>query len=159
MRAFTRAWAGLAIAVALSGSVAAGASAAPATAGRPVAAGHPAAAAHGFTFIYTCGGRAFLAPRAYVIACADANDVLVFMHWQAWGFATAFGHGWEAINNCAPTCARGHFIRYPVTVVLWGRNRGLRPRYFTRMTIIYTGRRPRRFPVTRTLRLGRHGPS
>jgi hypothetical protein len=56
----------------------------------------------------------------------------------------------------APSCAQGKYVKYPALTVLWlarpwphhaGR------RYFTRLTMIFTGKRPAHSPVTQTLRL------
>ena len=95
--------------------------------------------------VVNCLGRPQTRPSSFVLTCADANDVLVHLHWVSWGSDAAFATGVEQINNCTPNCAEGKFINYPVLVNLW------RPqplpghpgvRYFSRVTRVYTANRP-----------------
>ena len=83
-------------------------------------------------------------PGQYILACANGGAYLASLHWAAWGSSAAFADGISTFNDCVPSCAAGHGHRFPVLVVLW------RPeplaghvgeRYFTRLTIIYTGSR------------------
>lgn len=49
------------------------------------------------------------------------------------------------INDCVPNCAEGHFHAYPVLITAWRavpRPRHAGQRYFSRLTEIYTGKRP-----------------
>ena len=83
-------------------------------------------------------------PGQYILACADGGAYLASLHWATWGSSAAFADGISTFNDCVPNCAAGHGHSFPVLVVLW------RPaplaghvgeRYFTRLTIIYTGSR------------------
>jgi hypothetical protein len=108
------------------------------------AARQSAAAAGGTTVVVDCLNKTQVRPSTFILACADGNDVLTGMRWVGWA-SEAFATGTEKINNCVPNCAAGTFISYPALITLW------RPeplphhpgvRYFTRMTRIYTGKRP-----------------
>jgi hypothetical protein len=63
--------------------------------------------------------------------------------WTSWTATSALGAGAEQVNNCEPSCAAGKFTAYPVKIEQW------RPRplgsatVFTRMTIWFTGARPK----------------
>jgi hypothetical protein len=117
------------------------------------AAPAPAAAA---TVVVSCLGQGQVRPTGFVLTCADANDYLSKLTWAAWGSTAAFATGTEWMNDCVPSCARGHFHSYAVLAVLW--RAAPRPghageQHYTRLTIIYRGSRPAAFPVTRTLDL------
>ena len=74
---------------------------------------------------------------------------------------TAFGHGFDAINTCTPTCASGHFRLHRVLVVAWGA-RLLSPHhlFFTHLTVIYTAKHPpRHTPRSVTIPITRRGPA
>jgi hypothetical protein len=126
--------------LAAGGTTAALASAAhPAgTAGR-ASAGHAAAS----PVVVSCAGKNQTRPSQFVLACGDGNAGLTHLSWAAWGTSAAFGHGTYEFNDCVPYCAAGHGHHFAVLTALW------RPealpghagtRYFTRLTIIYTGR-------------------
>lgn len=89
--------------------------------------------------LYNCG-TAQVKPSQFTVACADGNAYLTRLHWVSWQ-NVAFATGTEVINNCFPYCAAGKFYRFPVLVSAWRPE--ARPshagRYFTRMTVIYTG--------------------
>jgi len=90
-----------------------------------------------------CLGRAHARPADIVLTCADENTYLhvSWLHWRT----AAFGRGGYYRNTCTPSCARGHTVRYPALVTLWRPVAlpGHRPeRSFTRLTVIFTGRRP-----------------
>ena len=76
--------------------------------------------------------------------CMPANEFVGGMKWTSWT-STAFGAGTLKLNSCTPNCAKGKYINYPILMVLWraepwpGHSGG---RYFSRMTWIYTGKRP-----------------
>jgi hypothetical protein len=93
--------------------------------------------------VVDCARRPVLAPRALVITCADADDYLTQLTWTSWG-SVAFGRGIERINDCTPCCAAGHLHAYRVLITLWrAEPLARRPRLrFTRLTELYTGRRP-----------------
>ena len=97
------------------------------------------------TVVINCLGRTQVRPGSFTLACADGNDYLTGLSWTSWTPRLASGYGTQVVNDCLPYCAAGHFHRYPVLVVLWGRaalrgNPGtLR---YTKTTLIYTGSRP-----------------
>lgn len=165
MKAFTRVVVGIA-----GAACAVSATAIPmaqASASRPAAAAHFGAVTHHRapawrqTVLRGCAGRDTVRPRRYVLTCADANNVLVAVHWRSWGIRTAFGHGFDAINTCTPTCVRGHFRLHKVLVVAWG-IRLLSPHhwFFTHLTIIYTAKHPPRHTARSvTIPITRRGPA
>ena len=64
---------------------------------------------------------------------------LKWTHWRS----VAYGSGVFRVNNCTPSCAQGTYVNYPILTVLWraepwpghaGHD------YFSRMTVIFTGR-------------------
>jgi hypothetical protein len=132
-------------AIALAGSLPATAATHP---GRPVQH-HPVRRAVGAPVVVNCEHKAVIAPRTFILTCADANDYLGSLRWVSW-HSEAFGTGIEHINTCMPDCAAGHFRRYRALITLW-RARPYRHGLlrFTRLTEIYPGKRPVRF--------GRHG--
>jgi hypothetical protein len=99
------------------------------------------------TVVVNCNFKPQARPSSFILTCADANDVLVHLHWVSWGSAAAFATGIERINDCTPYCASpsARFINYPVLVNLW-RPEALRGHpgtlYFSRITRIYTNNRP-----------------
>jgi len=133
------------------------------------AAHQSAATAGATTVVVNCLNKPRVRPSSFVLTCTDANDVLTGMHWVNWA-SEAFATGTEKINNCMPNCAEGTFISYRALVALW------RPeplphhpgvRYFSRITKIYTGKRPPLYnchgpgtpachPVTATMGLWSH---
>ena len=133
------------------------------------AAARSAPPASGPAVVVNCANKPQVRPSSFVLTCADANDVLTGMQWVNWA-SEAFATGTEKINNCTPNCAQGTFISYPVLVTLW------RPEplpnhpgmlYFSRVTRIYTGKRPPLYnchgagtppchPVTATMSLWSH---
>jgi hypothetical protein len=91
----------------------------------------------------------------YDIGCAPSQEFMSGLRWVSWK-SVAFGSGVLKVNNCIPTCAQGKFVSYPILTVLWaakpwphhaGRD------YFSRLTWIFTGKRPGRAPVTQTFTL------
>jgi hypothetical protein len=94
--------------------------------------------------LISCTRQAQMRPAHYVLACADGNAYLTGLRWAAWGQASAFAAGTSTFRVCIPTCTAGHLHSFPVLAALW------RPeplpahpgqRYFTRLTLIYTGSR------------------
>jgi hypothetical protein len=97
------------------------------------------------TVVVNCLFKQQTEPSNFILACADAGDVLAHLHWVSWGPTAAFATGVEQINDCTPNCAAGKFINYPVLVDLW------RPEplphhpgalYYSRATRVYTANRP-----------------
>jgi hypothetical protein len=114
----------------------------------------PASAVSSQVVIVNCGGHGRVRPASYDIGCV-ANELLAKMRWTSWQ-STAFGHGDLKVNNCTPTCAQGKFIPYPVLLVAWR----ARPwpqhagqQYFSRLTWIFTGKRPGHVPAAQTITL------
>jgi hypothetical protein len=84
-------------------------------------------------------------PANFVLTCADAGSVLGHLAWTRWNAQQAVAAGVHELNNCTPNCAAGKFITYPAVVTLWRSepvpgHQG--ERYFTRITVRYTGPRP-----------------
>jgi hypothetical protein len=103
-----------------------------------------AVAAAGLPVVVDCSMHAQTRPGRFVLACADGGAYLAGLHWASWGSSAAFADGVSIFNDCVPTCAAGHGHSFPVLVALWGaepRPGHTGERYFTRMTIIYTGSR------------------
>jgi hypothetical protein len=124
-------------------ATAAGAALSPAAAaGRPQHRPGPAAAS--VPVVINCTGHAQTRPHRYILACGDGNAYLTGLHWAAWGPASAFAAGTDTFKVCIPSCAAGPLRSFPVLAALWRAEP--RPghsgqRYFTRLTIIYTGPR------------------
>lgn len=119
------------------------------------AAAQAARTAAGPVVLVTCAQKGTVRPARFIITCADANDFLKSLSWTRWGTAPG-GTGRELINSCVPSCVAGHFHKFGVKVSLsrirnWPHHAG--KRYFTRMTLKYTGSVPRGFHRTRVVRL------
>jgi hypothetical protein len=65
-----------------------------------------------------CEHRARVRPKSLVVACADANFAVDHITWSAWGRRAAVGTGTAHMNDCAPTCAAGHFHAFRVRLRL-----------------------------------------
>jgi hypothetical protein len=125
--------------IAVIATVAVSVSASATTSGRqqtPVASALPV--------VVACGMKEQIRPGVYVLPCADANAYLSGLRWSTWGPSTALASGTYAFNDCVPSCVAGHGHSFPALAVLWR----VQPlpghhdvRYFTRLTIIYTGNR------------------
>jgi hypothetical protein len=92
--------------------------------------------------VINCTGHTQTRPGHYTLACADGNSYVGHLSWAARGPAAAFGQGTYTFNDCVPDCVSGHFHSFAVLTALW-RAQALPhhagTRYFTRMTIIYSG--------------------
>jgi len=103
-----------------------------------------AVAASGLPVVINCVMHPQTRPASYVLACADGNSYVAKMSWASWESSAAFGSGTDTFNDCVPSCVAGHFHSFPALVALW-RVEALPghpgDRYFTRLTIIYTGSR------------------
>jgi hypothetical protein len=110
------------------------------------------------TVVLDCQGHAQVRPGRFTLACADANDYLTGLTWKTWGPKLASATGVQALNDCVPYCAAGHFHRYRVDAVLRrpaaagpGRQR------YTSITLLYPGAHPAyagsRRPVTTSMTL------
>jgi hypothetical protein len=128
--------------------IAAIAAAAGAALGPAMAAGRSqdraGTAAASVPVVVSCTGQTQTRPGRYVLACADGNAYLTGLHWAAWGPASAFAAGTDTFKVCIPSCTAGHLHSFPALAALW-RAEPLPghpgQRYFTRLTIIYTGNR------------------
>ncbi|HEY7145849.1 MAG TPA: hypothetical protein VH637_16530 [Streptosporangiaceae bacterium] len=122
-----------------------------------VVAASPASAAPSPVVTVDCAGHGQVRPaRLDSFGCMPSQQLLAGLRWTSWR-SSAFGHGYLEVNNCTPTCAQGRFVRFPVLTVLWRarpwpRHQGRM--YFSRLTWIYTGKRPQphdRAALTMTL--------
>jgi hypothetical protein len=125
-------------------STAAPSSPAPSSPARPgSAASSPTAAAS--IVVFDCLEQARVEPASFILTCADANSVLARLSWINWTAGQAIATGVHELNDCAPDCAMGTFHDYPVVVTFWrSEPAAWHPgeRYFTRITVRYTGLRP-----------------
>ena len=115
----------------------------------------PAAAASSPVVLVNCAGHGKVRPAVYDISCMPSSEYVAGLTWTSWR-SVAFGSGTLKVNDCTPTCAQGKYISYPILTVLWraeawphhpGRD------YFTRLTWIFTGKRPAHVPVSQTFTL------
>ena len=112
------------------------------------------------TVVLNCLGHPQVRPGRFTLACADANDYLTGLAWKSWGPRLASATGVQAVNDCMPYCAAGHFHRYPVDVVLWHPAAdGPGTQRYTSITLLYPGAHPAytgsRRPVTTSMTLPR----
>jgi hypothetical protein len=117
------------------------ATASAATSGRTAESARQATAT---TVVVGCGQQNQVRPGTFVLACGDGNASLDALNWSAWGSSSALASGVSGFNDCTPNCLSGHAHTFPALIVLWGAkalpgHAGVR--YFTEMTIIYTGNR------------------
>jgi hypothetical protein len=94
--------------------------------------------------VVNCGGQTLRRPNIYLLECADGYAFVGGLTWSTWGSSSALASGTSHFNDCTPNCLSGRGHTFPALVVLW-RARA-RPghagvRYFSEMTIIYTGNR------------------
>jgi hypothetical protein len=156
------------VAVAAAACAAASGTAAAAASGTAAAAaGSTAAAAAGSAPVaVNCAGHGQVRPHQYVLTCADGNNYLAALHWASWGSA-GFARGRNTLNDCIPDCVSGHFHSFPVLAVLWRAEPWAGhpgERYFSRITVIYSGQRTyraggrvHRLPATSTSPLSPSG--
>jgi hypothetical protein len=133
-----------AAAIAISASAIALAASLPATAA--TAPHHGRSSWAGAVVLVNCQRRGVVLPSSYILACADGNDFLTGMSWVSWR-TVAYGSGVEVAKSCVPNCSASRFKRFPVLITLWrAKRRGHSGQFkFTRLTVIYTGRRPLKF--------------
>jgi hypothetical protein len=82
-------------------------------------------------------------PASIILACADGNYELAGLHWRGWGTATATATGKARANDCDPYCAAGHFHSYPVKVRATSLRKCGSARTYEKLTITYSGARPK----------------
>ncbi|HEY6396578.1 MAG TPA: hypothetical protein VIX82_03885 [Solirubrobacteraceae bacterium] len=116
----------------------------------------PATGHHSTTgaVIADCFGRGVKAPAEYVPACGDGNLVLKSLRWHGWGGASATATGVASANDCRPDCARGHFHRYSVNVVVDHRTGTGAQRSYRRLVITAGRNRPAGVPRVERIGLG-----
>jgi hypothetical protein len=119
---------------------------------------HPVAApASNRTVVLDCPGLpALVRPKTFILTCADGYVQLDKLAWTSWTPGLASATGTLVKNTCTPSCVAGHFARYPVLVVLWGKaavKNHPGQQCYTRMTLIYPGPRPRGVAQTQTIPL------
>ena len=98
----------------------------------------------GVPVVIACINKTQIRPGEYILPCGDGNAYLHHLNWAAWGSSSALGGGTYTFNDCTPNCLSGHGQSFGVLAVLWD----VQPwpghtgvRYFTRLTIIFTGNR------------------
>jgi len=126
-------------------SIAAGLLAVAGAASATLVAAAPASARASQFVVVGCNGRGQVRPAGFDnFGCMPSQEFLTGLTWTSWR-SVAFGQGTLKVNQCTPTCARGKFAAFPVLTVLWrARPRPHHPgqEFFTRLTWIYTGKRP-----------------
>jgi hypothetical protein len=143
------------IMAAAAGLAASGVVAGVVVAAGPASAGPAAATATRVVLVNQCSGKGQVRPHPNIPlpGCMTGNELIGKASWTSWGSA-AFGKGDLEVNNCTPSssCGPRQFTKYPILIVLWR----ARPwqgggRYFSRMTYIFTSKKPRHAAVTHTL--------
>jgi hypothetical protein len=115
----------------------------------------PAGAASSQVVLVNCAGHGKVRPAVYDIGCMPSSEYVSGLKWTSWR-SVAFGSGTLKVNNCTPTCAAGKYISYPILAVLWRAEawpKHAGGRYFTRLTWIFTGKRPAHARVSQTFKL------
>ncbi|MGA3155567.1 MAG: hypothetical protein ACLPN6_25410 [Streptosporangiaceae bacterium] len=123
----------------------------------PASAGPAAASSGQVVLVNPCSFRGQVRPAAYDIGCMPSSELVGGLTWTSWR-SVAFGSGRLEVNNCTPSskCGPSKYTKYPILVVLW--RAAAWPKhpgqeYFSRMTWIFTGKRPAHTPVTLTITL------
>jgi hypothetical protein len=106
------------------------------------------------TVVFDCLNHPIAEPGTYVLTCADYGSILEHLNWQSWTSTSAVATGVHSLNDCTPDCAVGKFIDYPAVITFW-RAEPLAghsgEKYFTRITVRYTGQRPPAYMSYNTL--------
>src|SRR5487761_504800 len=116
------------------------ATAAPASPSAPA----PSVAAQS-AVLFNCEQQAQVRPPDFILTCADAGSVLAQLSWSSWTAEQATATGVHQLNDCTPNCAEGKFLDYPAVITFWRSEPAPGhpgERYFTRITVRYTGPRP-----------------
>jgi len=146
------------IMAAAAGLAAAGVAAGIVAAATPAAAGPAtsgAASAAKVVLVNQCTGKGQVRPHPNVSlpGCMGGNELIGKVSWTSWG-SVAFGAGDLEVNNCTPSasCGPSKFTKYPILIVTWRAEKWQGGgKYFSRMTWIYTGKKPRHAAVTNTI--------
>jgi hypothetical protein len=121
----------------------------------PASAGPASAAAAGVVLVNQCTGKGQVQPHPNIPlpGCMTSSELIGKASWTSW-HSVAFGRGDLEVNNCTPSssCGPSQYTKYPILIVLWR----AKPwqgggRYFTRMTYIFTGKKPHHAVVTKTI--------
>ena len=117
--------------------------------------------------VISCTLQPQVRPSRYILACGDAGALIIRLSWASWGSSAAFASGVYSLNSCTPTCMALHFVRFPMLAALWRAvpwPGHVGKRYFSRLTIIFTGNRAYRsqgrlvhLPATLTFPLSAQG--
>jgi hypothetical protein len=127
-------------AVALAGAATAAVLVAVPASAKPTipASSHPAV-------LVECSGKGLVKPTKYDAPfCMPSSQYISGVSWTNWQ-TNAFGAGTFKVNSCNPSCASGKYINYAILVVLWRAEPWTHhsgQKYFSRMTVIFTGKRP-----------------
>ncbi len=128
--------------------------AAPASAG-PATSSVPAATR--VVLVNQCSGKGQVRPSPNVPLpdCMTSSELIGRVKWTTWR-SVAFGAGDLEVNNCTPSssCGPSKYTKYPILMVLWRAKPWAGQKgddYFSRLTWIFTGKRPRHAPVTQTI--------
>jgi hypothetical protein len=137
--------------------LAAGVLAAAATGTAAVLADGAAAspASSSVVIVNACTGHGQVKPgKAYGVECMPSSVYFTGLKWVSWK-SVAYGSGTLKVNNCNPSCVKGHYVSYPVLTVAWRPEAwpGHSGKYFTRLTFIYTAKKSSKGPAARTLTL------
>jgi hypothetical protein len=143
------------IVAAVSGLAASGIVAGIVVAATPASAGPASASAAKVVLVNQCSGKGQVQPKPNIPlpGCMTGNELIGKASWTSW-HSVAFGSGDLEVNNCVPSssCGPSQYTKYPILIVLWR----AKPwqgggRYFSRMTWIYTGKKPHHAAVTNTV--------
>ena len=96
---------------------------------------------NGVAWIDNCGSLTSK-PAELVLACGDGNYFLNKLTWRSWGKATATATGIAHANTCTPNCAAGKFQSFPMTATATKLTACGKARYYARLTITFSGKRP-----------------
>jgi hypothetical protein len=110
----------------------------------PASAGPTASAGSKPVVLVNCNGGGLVKPGTYDVGCNPSQELVTGLSWTSWK-STAYGSGTLKVNDCNPSCAAGHYIKYPILVVLWRaapQPHHAGQKYFSRLTWIFTGKRP-----------------
>jgi hypothetical protein len=103
-----------------------------------------------------CSGKGQVRPSLMPLpACMTSSELIGHLKWTSWG-SVAFGRGDLEVNNCNPSssCGPSKYTKYPILTVLWRAKPWAGKKgedYFSRLTWIFTGKRPRHTRVTQTV--------
>ena len=70
-----------------------------------------------------CLGHPKVRPTDILFTCADGGFGVDRLSWVTWGGSRAVGLGSAYVNDCTPSCAAGHFHRFPAVVIATGLQR------------------------------------